>query len=79
MESLDYPINTVIIWKEVELKIIEQTYLNNLCYGCIFTENNYHKIEPNKRISCCNHPFECLSHKRKDKKHVIFKFIKKLC
>lgn len=78
MKNIDYPINNIIYWKQIKLKVIEQHDDSHLCSGCVFTQENYSKTGYGKKISCCSHNLECISHKRKDKKHVIFKFIKKL-
>lgn len=61
---IEHKIGEIITFKDGYLEVINK----RLCSEC-YLINQYYTSEP-----CCNY-YSCLSHERKDKENVIFKFL----
>lgn len=68
-----YPVNSLINYDGVTLKVVPQKDNRPSCAGCYFDKHTQQKI--GKYISCYKHAMSCTASVRKDRQHVIFKLI----
>lgn len=66
-----YPVNALINYDGVVLKVVPQKDNKPSCTGCYF--NKWTQEKRGKSVSCSTHAMSCTASVRKDKQHVIFK------
>ena len=66
----DYPIGSVVLYKNVSLVVEGQKGNRPLCTDCYFSRAEQEKRHD--RMACYKHGMACTAHTRKDKKHGFF-------